>query len=464
MLQISRSCACKDPRDKIYAVMGLVQEGSTPPIPIDYSPGILVGSVYLQAAAWHIIKTGSLRVLSHVHGESKLDMASWVPDWTLTGLKMLPPVVPKSSSINLTPVVLSDEDAIPSSRQKKLRVTGRRLGNVWPDETIFRTSPDTEPEPEPEPRALDHTRRQDIYKYPSGLHDTQHHRRRNDFKSLIYLDDQPHHWLFKPSPVIGNRLCVGRQSFWDNLRLLSKKPHETDSQEPRNQTLLLDIPAAFGAFCNNCWRMDSIFWQTLKIANPAFRTVTPKELGFGVRQRNMACMCLTQNAKRRKVIRETEDLNMMRSRTNSKLQPLPECWHYCEEELSSFRQHFREYGHGRRLFGTEYSLGFGPENIEEGDEVWQLDGADVLMVLRSDLTKPEGNYKVVGECHLHAAERRYDCCILCDGQMERRPVVSLWGGSGRKVPGWVFETTAGARKEEENLNSGDGSSQVIYIW
>lgn len=96
--------------------------------------------------------------------------------------------------------------------------------------------------------------------------------------------------------------------------------------------------------------------------------------------------------------------------------------------------------------------------------MWQLDGADVLMVLRSDPTKPEGNYKVVGECHLHAAERRYDCCILCDGQMERRPVVSLWRDSGRKVPGWVFETTAGARKEEENLNSGEGSSQVIYIW
>ncbi len=439
MLQISRSCACKDPRDKIYAVMGLVQEGSVPPIPIDYSPGILVGSVYLHAAAWHIMKTGSLLVLSHVPGESNLDMPSWVPDWTLRGLKMLPPAVFKSLSINVAPVVFSDESMIPSLWGNKLRVAGRRLGNVWPVETIFEiyatnkatNEPTAEPEPEPEllpksgiepkPKswwrsiarkliqpsgpavgAFEHTQQQSIIEYSSGPHNKRNHQEHYNSNLLIYLEDQPHHWLFKPSPVIGSGLCVGRQSFWDDLRLLSRNPHQTDSQKPRNQTYLLDIPAAFGAFCSNCRRLDSIFWQTIKNSYPALETDTPEELSSRVRQKHLACMCQTYNMKRN--TRETEYLRAMRCCINSTVQPLPKHWHYCEEEVSSFQEHFREYGHGRRIFGTEFSLGFGPENIQEGDEVWQLGGASVLMVLRSDPSKPEGNYKVVGECHLHAQE------------------------------------------------------------
>jgi hypothetical protein len=155
---------------------------------------------------------------------------------------------------------------------------------------------------------------------------------------------------------------------------------------------------------------------------------------------------------------------VMRCRTNSTVQPLPKHWRYCEEEVSSFREHFREYGHGRRIFGTEYSLGFGPESIQEGDEVWQLGGAAVLMVLRSDPTKPEGSYKVVGECHLHAADRNYDCCILCDAQIERGPVPSLSRASGRTDSGWVFETADGVRKEEEYVIPDGDSIQVIYIW
>lgn len=412
---------------------------------------------------------------------------------------MLPPAVFKSLSINVAPVVLSDEDTISPLEQKKLRVAGRRLGNVWPAETIFEVSatnkpknePKAEPEPEPEPvpksepepkpkswwrwivsklihpsgpavGALEHTRRQSIIEHPSGHHDKRNHLEHYTSNLLTYLEDQPHHWLYKPSPVIGSRLCVGRQSFWDDLRLLSKNPHQTDSQKPRDQTYLVDIPAAFGAFCSNCRRLDSIFWQTIKNSYPALKTESPEELGSEVRQQHLACMCLTYNTKRN--TRETEYLRAMRCLINSTVQPLPKHWHYCEEEVSSFREHFREYGHGRRIFGTEYSLGFGPENIQEGDEVWQLGGASALMVLRSDPTKPEGNYKVVGECHLHAADRNYDCCILCDEQTERGPVPSLSRASGRKDSGWVFKTAAGVMKEEEYVIPEGDSIQVIYIW
>ncbi|KAH8760015.1 heterokaryon incompatibility protein-domain-containing protein [Hyaloscypha finlandica] len=433
MLQVSRSCGCKDPRDKIYAVMGLLHAESTPPMLIDYSPSTSVGSVYLQAATWHIVKTASLGILSHVHGESKLDLPSWVPDWTLKGLKMLPSVVFRSSSVNLTPSILFQE------MSPQLGVSGRMLGNVWPDTTILlgptTNGPSTGPGAEPK-------------------------RSWNVIEPEQLLDGEPHQWLLNSSPVMGNVLCQGRQDFWEKFGLFSKiRP---DSK--RDQICFADIPAAFGTFCDNCRRIDLLYWVTLQRAFRVLRGVTlenvstiPQDL-----QKRLACTCISNNPKRR--TRRYDLPPPKPSHTNSSATRIPTYWHYDEEEVEEFRQHFQEYGQGRRLFGTEYTLGFGPENIKEGDEVWQLDGATVLMVLRHDATKPEGNYKVVGECHIHAASRLHDCCILCSSEIERQPVVPIRKKREGEDAGRLSNSLARIRIEEENETFRDGSSQVICIW
>ena len=133
---------------------------------------------------------------------------------------------------------------------------------------------------------------------------------------------------------------------------------------------------------------------------------------------------------------------------------------YFENDIEEFKQQFREYGYGRRLFGTEYSLGFGPENIKEGDEVWQLDGANVLLVLRY-LT--DGNYKVVGECYLHSAFRTQDCCILCPMTTPRQLVRPLWSERKEQTFGKLSTSTGRIPKDEQTAISEINSTQVIHI-
>jgi hypothetical protein len=53
--------------------------------------------------------------------------------------------------------------------------------------------------------------------------------------------------------------------------------------------------------------------------------------------------------------------------------------------------------HGQlKGFVTEYSLGFGPETILNGDMIWILDGINKLYVLRQEGTK----YRIIGPCYL----------------------------------------------------------------
>ena len=69
------------------------------------------------------------------------------------------------------------------------------------------------------------------------------------------------------------------------------------------------------------------------------------------------------------------------------------------DDFQKFREVLYKYGGGRRLFETESTVGLGPEEADEGDEVWELHGAAVPFVLRPDEDE-EGVYKVVGECYL----------------------------------------------------------------
>ncbi|KAK3377592.1 heterokaryon incompatibility protein-domain-containing protein, partial [Podospora didyma] len=99
IMQISRGCSCKDARDKVYAVAGLVSEDARVPLPADYSPDVTPERVYTQLAAWHVLKTSSPRILRFVEGPSSVPvmpvMSSWVPDWTTPSPgSSLPPQLP----------------------------------------------------------------------------------------------------------------------------------------------------------------------------------------------------------------------------------------------------------------------------------------------------------------------------------------------------------------------------------
>lgn len=89
MLQWTAELSCKDPRDRIYAILGLVKDADNYPKP-NYSHSIR--RVYTEFARSQIIQSQNLNILHeaacryfpvHLSYETDTPIASWVPKWTV---------------------------------------------------------------------------------------------------------------------------------------------------------------------------------------------------------------------------------------------------------------------------------------------------------------------------------------------------------------------------------------------
>lgn len=75
-----------DPRDKVYALLGLVTETLTDISLCDYS--LDAPTVYLKVAEYCILQRGSPECLGHCNPSSQdSDLPSWVPDWRDPGVR-----------------------------------------------------------------------------------------------------------------------------------------------------------------------------------------------------------------------------------------------------------------------------------------------------------------------------------------------------------------------------------------
>jgi hypothetical protein len=80
-LRESRYCNATDPRDKVYALLGLLPQEMADLIHVDYTQSVT--QVYVNTASL-LVKTIGLTILSAVQGTSSIEnLPSWVPDWTL---------------------------------------------------------------------------------------------------------------------------------------------------------------------------------------------------------------------------------------------------------------------------------------------------------------------------------------------------------------------------------------------
>jgi hypothetical protein len=93
----------------------------------------------------------------------------------------------------------------------------------------------------------------------------------------------------------------------------------------------------------------------------------------------------------------------------------PSPGHFDKDELDNFITNMSQYGMGRRIFGTDHSLGLGPTELEDWDEVWTLEGATVPFILRP----VDNHYKLVGACYIHQASQTTDRCSICSHQTVR---------------------------------------------
>ena len=84
MLHVTRSCSATDPRDKVFALMGLAEESVRNIIEIDYSKP--VSQCYTRVGVELILRDQNFGILSYSFSEPGLRhrnmiLPSWVPDW-----------------------------------------------------------------------------------------------------------------------------------------------------------------------------------------------------------------------------------------------------------------------------------------------------------------------------------------------------------------------------------------------
>ena len=70
--------------------------------------------------------------------------------------------------------------------------------------------------------------------------------------------------------------------------------------------------------------------------------------------------------------------------------------HFDKNELEEFLAKLIQHGTNRKIFGTDHSIGFGPMELEDWDEVWILEGSRVPFIL----WHMDNYYKLVGACYV----------------------------------------------------------------
>lgn len=333
--------------------MGLLHEQAGLPLRADYSPVTIPGWVFLQVAAWHIITTGSLEMLAQVDGTSKMGIPSWVPDWTRRSPTSLPAQLEVSEGAT-EPSIRSKDGLLlrPTATLNYplgcgLRVTGRRCGTVWTDTRIFG-------------KALAHTTTIESYLVDYRGKVVLH---------IIYPTIYGGHWLHQPSQSPGTWRCDSRLDFWRRILFTYHATNRSPGYPQNFEVLPADIPPSFGGFCWNCIERDRLYGELIRMAAE-------------VPGSSSTCLCKS---------------------------PLPSASHFDKQELEDFIAKWSQYGTNRRIFATDHSLGFGPTEVEDWDEVWMLEGATTPFVLR----RVSGRYKLIGACYVHAASRPTDRCCIC---------------------------------------------------
>ena len=83
LLDKYRTSESTDPRDKVYALMGIAepQDICSLNLKVDYQ--LSVAEVFVLLAVSYLQRDGNLDILSYVHyGSNIKELPTWVPDWT----------------------------------------------------------------------------------------------------------------------------------------------------------------------------------------------------------------------------------------------------------------------------------------------------------------------------------------------------------------------------------------------
>lgn len=391
VLSKSRNCSARDPRDKVYALLGLMDSKFSSAFPVDYSAKH--PEVYAKLATYCVEKLERFDVLQHCQHVSDLEqkwqntreVPSWIPQWDFKdAYEPLPaqfavfekqafasawhmaPTNPGAWLRNELPLALlleriineftSDHDSYAADANLST-ATCRKQVRKWSElQSIY--NPDSTLSAEDD----EHLVQEIVYRQSSGF-------------SYKIIEQEI---LSKGHPAM--------------VRAAERFQNSPVPTSPKVPCLKL-----------RAHRLDTITRDLDRIVERRIETI-PTLIPRGTCEVFGVSFCQICN-------------------------PPP---HTDPAYQTSFREQRKDLvakvetlGPGKTAFATTHSIGFTHGRFLPGDSVWALYGADVPFILR----EKDGHHELVGDCYLHRAGQPF-LCEHCGSEAASWPIqteiIDIW--------------------------------------
>jgi hypothetical protein len=360
----SRNCSASDPRDKVYALLGLTNLSFSTQFPVDYS--LTHVEVFTKLAIYCVEELGRFDILKHcqhVSGgrawQNIRRIPTWVPQWDYRNVyEPLPPQFTETEkqSFATSWYMVPTKPSAWLRNELPFRLLMERITNDFtsdPDFYMVDSNPSTA------------SCREQVRKWSEvqSVYDPE--------SSLLGEDDEhlTQHIVHRESADFAYKIS--------NRRVFDPEHHATVRQARRRGVLTTSLKLPYLKL--RAHRLDSIVRRIGTIARHRF-TDLPQTAwsAFGV----LYCQVCSAPAQSGPEYR-------------------PSFW----QQRRNFLDTMKTVGAGKTAFATEHSVGFTHGLLRTGDAVWALYGADVPFILR----EVDAHYELVGDCYLHRAGQPFLC-------------------------------------------------------
>lgn len=359
----SRNCSARDPRDKIYALLGLTDLRFSSQFPVDYSLTHL--EVFTKLAIYCIAELGRFDILQHCQHVSDRDwqgtrcIPTWIPQWDFKDV--YEPLPAQFSAV--------EKQTFASSWHMAPTNPGAWISQDLPQRLRI------------EQIIKDFSSDPDFYSKDTNLSTAACHEQVRKWSELQSVYDPGESQTLEDDDHLAQQI-VFQQSADFNYKILNRDAWDCDHPAAIRRGVS-HTPPQLPCLKLKAHRLDSIVRHLGPIAKHRIMTIPQGPWqAFGV---PYCHFCTTPE--------------------NAPAYADPGFKASSKQERKNLLDNIEALGTGKTAFATDYSVGFTRGQSLVGDSVWALYGADVPFILR----EKDDHYELVGDCYLHRAGRPFPC-------------------------------------------------------